>query len=403
MNRIFKPGAGTRPPYLAGRDDELKLLGGLADELREGKPPSNNIIMLGPRGNGKTVLMHTFIDAVQKENQSVAEYRGTSAWEAKNPVDQSPKSIRVVKLAAVSAKNIRGLLAACQRPGSSFNIEEVGIPGVVKLTSGATRDIGSLLRDVLMEQTKFEPMILAIDEAHRLDPDVGELLFNVVQDAQSLHLAPLLLIVAGTPGLEAHVRKKMQTTFMERAQKVRVGLLDVPGAREALAKPFANIGVRFDDDALSEVVGKSLGYPYFLQLLGDALQESLDGADRIEMTHVGKALKMAGGKQEDFCHGRYEEFLDDDRLLNAAEAIARVFPGNGRMSYHSMRDAMAPAVPNGDDARYALNQLVEIGYVWKNERGDYLAGVPSLMDHVLKSAKAPEHDRGLAETSRRFS
>ena len=57
---LFRPGTGARPPFLAGRAAEQRILAGAAEELDEkgerGRIP-RNIILYGPRGNGKAALM----------------------------------------------------------------------------------------------------------------------------------------------------------------------------------------------------------------------------------------------------------------------------------------------------------------------------------------------------------
>src|SRR5215210_4730524 len=52
----FRPGAGHMPPYLAGRDPEIKEFSKLLnqDVILE------NLVLTGLRGVGKTVLLETF-------------------------------------------------------------------------------------------------------------------------------------------------------------------------------------------------------------------------------------------------------------------------------------------------------------------------------------------------------
>lgn len=56
----FMPGDGGTPPYLAGREMEQRALVAPLARLRAGKVIGENIIVVGPRGNGKTVLMRWF-------------------------------------------------------------------------------------------------------------------------------------------------------------------------------------------------------------------------------------------------------------------------------------------------------------------------------------------------------
>ena len=58
--RVFTPGDGAVPPALTGRErEEAVLLQCLAD-LLGGNAPPHNVVLMGPRGNGKTVLLNWF-------------------------------------------------------------------------------------------------------------------------------------------------------------------------------------------------------------------------------------------------------------------------------------------------------------------------------------------------------
>lgn len=53
----FVPGAGILPPYLAGREAEQSLFRKIFGRLREGRSLPDEVILYGPRGNGKTALL----------------------------------------------------------------------------------------------------------------------------------------------------------------------------------------------------------------------------------------------------------------------------------------------------------------------------------------------------------
>ena len=53
----FQPGAGLLPPYLAGREREQDLFRTLLARLDRGEAPPGEVILYGPRGNGKTALL----------------------------------------------------------------------------------------------------------------------------------------------------------------------------------------------------------------------------------------------------------------------------------------------------------------------------------------------------------
>jgi len=55
----YAPGAGSRPPALAGREEELQAFRILLERLRR-RRREKSMIITGLRGVGKTVLLNTF-------------------------------------------------------------------------------------------------------------------------------------------------------------------------------------------------------------------------------------------------------------------------------------------------------------------------------------------------------
>ena len=58
--RLFAPGDGAAPPELAGRSAQQAVLSRCLADLVGGSAPPHNVVLVGPRGNGKTVLLNWF-------------------------------------------------------------------------------------------------------------------------------------------------------------------------------------------------------------------------------------------------------------------------------------------------------------------------------------------------------
>ena len=58
--RVFTPGAGAAPPALTGREQEQQVLRRCLSDLLGGEVPPHDVVLMGPRGNGKTVLLNWF-------------------------------------------------------------------------------------------------------------------------------------------------------------------------------------------------------------------------------------------------------------------------------------------------------------------------------------------------------
>ena len=64
--RLFSPGTGAFPPALAGREQEQAVLSLCLSDLAGGGSPPHDVVLIGPRGNGKTALLRWFEDACRK-------------------------------------------------------------------------------------------------------------------------------------------------------------------------------------------------------------------------------------------------------------------------------------------------------------------------------------------------
>ena len=56
----YAPGAGQRPPELAGRDEQLDAFDIVLERVARGRP-ERSIVLTGLRGVGKTVLLLSLI------------------------------------------------------------------------------------------------------------------------------------------------------------------------------------------------------------------------------------------------------------------------------------------------------------------------------------------------------
>ena len=222
-------------------------------EARRGAP--RDIILCGPRGNGKTVLLRWFQREIEALDDTI-----DVVW--RTPSDFP--SLDSLATTLVPPRRFESLL-----------------PDTLSVSIGIGRlgwDLGDnpgTLTELLALRCNHRPLILLVDEAHTLDRDVGRALLNASQSVAAV--APFLLALAGTPGLEPHLHA-MSATFRDRARQLGIGRLDETAAAAALTHPLARQepAVAFTDPALRQVIDESQGYPYFLQVWGAALWEAAE-------------------------------------------------------------------------------------------------------------------------------
>lgn len=79
----YRPGAGLRPPELAGRDLEIRELEVLLEQAESGRP-GPALVLAGLRGVGKTVLLNEFATRGRTRGWAVTqlEARREAEWTA---------------------------------------------------------------------------------------------------------------------------------------------------------------------------------------------------------------------------------------------------------------------------------------------------------------------------------
>lgn len=62
VSNPYAPGAGQRPPELAGRDEQLEAFAVVLERIARGRP-ERSMVLTGLRGVGKTVLLNALRSA----------------------------------------------------------------------------------------------------------------------------------------------------------------------------------------------------------------------------------------------------------------------------------------------------------------------------------------------------
>ena len=376
---VFKAGDGAMPPALTGRTAEQAVLRRCLAGVSHGEAPPHNVVLLGPRGKGKTALLGWFQQACAENEPEV------------DVLSLTPSALPD-RAALVEALAPRRRLA-------KFLPRKIGVA-----SNGAAewaRDNGPRdLAAALIARCRRRPLVVLLDEAHTLPLDAGAALLNLSQQVRGA-AAPFLLVLAGTPGLPSHLNA-MDASFWPRLGQglLGIGRLSEDAARQALTEPLAEHGVDIDADGLAAVVAQSQCHPYFVQLWGDALWQRhlATGIGSITAGFAQTVAPVVAAQMADYYQQRFGE-LEAERLVPAAVALAKLFErdGGADVSDQAVDAALGELATEGPGARFATREaLKRLGYIWQppNQQppAGWRPGIPSLMAHVLRQAAASPCD-----------
>ena len=361
----FRPGPGQLPPYLAGREKEQALFRAWGGAVAQGVPPPSSVILYGPRGNGKTALLLWL-------------QRHLAATPGVDGVRLNPSDLRTP-----------AQLAEQLLPGNWWDGLAPTELSLVGLTWRPDRDLPPpRAKQVLRVRATRRPLVLLLDEAHTLDPEVGHELLNVSQELGAE--LPFFLVLAGTPDLEDRL-SEMEASFWGRAKQIRLNRLEPAAAAAAIERPLQEEGMSIESAALERILSESYGYPFFLQLWGQLSWDCAapEGRRTITIHDVEAAAPEFEETRGHYYRQRCRE-LEKRELLGAARALADAFAGASSLPSHEVRKTIRDALGSaGEEAEAATTTMQHLGLVWQaGPTMIWEPGIPSLMDYLREQVPA---------------
>ena len=366
----FRPGTGGLPPFLAGREEEQGLFRSRLAVLDRREPSPSEIVLYGPRGNGKTALLAWMEQAASSVAGVDALKITPSEFDTRTEFAEILLPESWWATARPAEFTVRGVT---WRPG-----ENAPAPRV---------------RSVLEVRSAKRPLVLLLDEAHTLDPRVGKELLNAAQSVG--RTLPFLLVLAGTPNLRAHLGT-MGASFWNRSRKLRIGRLDESASADAIRKPLESEDTSISEEALAHIVRESHGYPFFLQLWGAAVWNRVPADPSVPRSRITTAdtedcQSVFESEESDYFLDRFNE-LDEIDLLRPARTVAEVFEKQERVSDFELDAAIRRGLgadADDDAVEAAAEQFDHLGFVWQaGATLDWEPGIPSLMDYIRQEVPA---------------
>ncbi len=376
----YAPGAGQRPPELAGRDREIAQFEVVLERIARGRP-ERSMVLTGLRGVGKTVLLNTF------RSMALQRLWGTGKIEARP--DQSIRR----PVAGALHMAVRELAPRHRAPDrveyflgvlKAFALRD---PAAIK---GASVTV-ALGIDVPAQRGRADSGDLEVDltelfaEAASVAADLGvgiALFVDEMQDVPGADVSALcaachelsqtggslIVVGAGLPHLPSVL--SASKSYSERLFRyTRIDRLDREAADLALLAPAEREGVTFTGEALDALYAAADGYPYFVQAYGKVTWD-VAAASPVTAADVSVAAPEAEGELAlGFFGSRYERATPVERDYLRAMAAA----GDDPVPTSVVADELGRKPSSLSPAR---DGLIKKGLIYSSERGLIAFTVP---------------------------
>ncbi|MFZ5848210.1 MAG: AAA family ATPase [Actinomycetota bacterium] len=382
----YAPGAGQRPPELAGRDRELRQFEVTLERVAAGRP-ERSMVLSGLRGVGKTVLLNALRSLAVKRAWGTGKFEARPDQSLRLPMAQAVHAAvrevahrhrdpeRVDAVAGV-LKSFALRTKLDDRKGVRWQPASIGAD--VPATKGRA-DSGDLELDLIELFTDVAELGgdlgvgigIFIDEMQDISAAELAALCGAVHEI-SQQGAPLVVVGAGLPHLP--VLLSASKSYAERLFRyVVVDRLPREMSDRALLVPAGTEDVDYEPDALDELYRLTDGYPYFVQAYGkvtwDVAVES-----PIRVTDVAEAAPEAESELAvGFFGARYDRATPAERDYMRAMAELGADNFDRAVTTAQVAETLGRKPQSLSPAR---DGLIKKGLVYSSERGTVAFTVP---------------------------
>ncbi|MDO4329095.1 MAG: ATP-binding protein [Lachnospiraceae bacterium] len=378
----YTPGAGMMPPYLAGREEMLEAADKSLEAALKGYP-QKSIVYYGLRGVGKTVLLNAI---EEKADELDILYEHIEIAEKKSFIRQianaSKKIIHRMSTAEAAKDMIKKALGILQSFNVTYNPEDqtfsagLSEPSAYVTTGILSEDLTEMFISMGRTAVKANQVIcFFIDEIQYMKDDEMEALVNAMHRVNQKRL-PILLFGAGLPKvlkILGEVKSYSERLFRYEA----IAELSEEEAREAIVEPAQDLGVVYEDAAVSEILKWSKGYPYFIQELCNTVWDYTD-KDQIELCDVERVIATFLGHLDDsFFRMRYERCTKKEHDFLFAMVRCGELPCTIANVAHIMKKKASSISP-------IRAQLISKGIIYSTGHGEVDFTVPLFHEYLKR-------------------
>lgn len=375
------------PPYLAGREEEQnEFLRLLTQEAI-----TDNLILTGLRGVGKTVLLENLKPLAQAEgwlwaNADLSESASIDEDRIARRImtDLAPLTATLT----VSKTEVRSLGFRSTAQTLVSKLDHHMLQFVYDSTPGLVSDKLKRVLEFAWEHLRAagrRGVVFAYDEAQTMSDHADKeefplaVMLEVFQSIQRKGI-PFLLVLTGLPTLFSKL--VASRTYSERMFHVLfLDRLSEEDSREAIEVPLSTSPISLTRESIDMIIKTSNGYPYFIQFVcREVFDLFVAGQKSVPMNDIVSKLDA------DFFSGRWQALTDRQReLLSLAADLPNA---DTEFTVQELTDTSRSLRKpfTASHVNQMLSSLCDKGLVFKNRHGRYSFAVPLLDKFIRRQA-----------------
>jgi hypothetical protein len=388
MKNPFNPGSGAPPPYLAGREGQIKRFDNLLESVKDGH--IENAVVCGLRGTGKTVLLDEFQSLCIKKG-FLPVRRSQFSDKYCNAEDFEKGLTYDIRVAIESFSNFAKFKSGVGAALSLIKPKSVGIPDLFyyepsyeKKRSAPFEDYLASYLDknwVIFEKAGYSGVVLFYDEFHTVVDKKSNGQYVLSDFIAALNETQkdgrkYVGIFCGLPNLRLNIKKAR--SYAERMFcDILVENLSEEEARLAIDRPLEGSDYKFDKDLVDNLIKDTGGYPYFIQFYCKAIITN-SGTNTIGLEDY-KRIKPGIIKDLDisFFEPRFELASNEEQavLCGMSKLNAENIP------FDFIKKATGR---NSESIIRSLNRLEQKGMTYNYKRGIYRFSIPMFREYLRR-------------------
>lgn len=276
----YRPGAGLKPTYLAGRDKDIQSVEQMFEALTW-NIPTQSVIFSGLRGVGKTVLLNRLQEIAEEKNifckhievEERNDFISQIAVCSQSYLRQISAKEKFKSLIQKPLDAIKSLVVSFDPNENTFSLslQERELYQSNNLTQSLT-DVFTAIGEAAYKANM--PICFFIDEIQYIKQEELSALIAAIHRTNQLSY-PIMLIGAGLPKIYKMLSEAK--SYLERLFWYKeIDSLTVDQARQAIQEPASNFGVTYTEDATNRIIEVTKGYPFFLQQMCQIVYNNTD-------------------------------------------------------------------------------------------------------------------------------